>query len=92
MTDAQKKELYDGGYKAAKAFFDAKPNGVNTFGAIPANIAGCVYADLNNDGFITASELAAVIAAAASPPPDLDWDEMAIDDPIALDPRSWAAA
>ncbi len=43
-------------------------------------------------GASTLSELTAVIAAAASPPPDLDWDEMAIDDPIALDPRSWAAA
>jgi NTE family protein len=40
LTDAQKQELYDGGHKAAKAFFDSKPNGVNTFGAIPANIAG----------------------------------------------------
>jgi aryl-alcohol dehydrogenase-like predicted oxidoreductase len=40
----------------------------------------------------SAAELSAVIAAAASPPPDLDWDEMAIDDPNALDPRSWAAA
>jgi aryl-alcohol dehydrogenase-like predicted oxidoreductase len=37
-------------------------------------------------------ELNAVIAAASSPPPDLDWDEMAIDDPVALDPRQWAAA
>jgi len=43
-------------------------------------------------GAATARELAAVIAAAASPPPDLDWDEMAIDDPVALDPRRWAAA
>jgi aryl-alcohol dehydrogenase-like predicted oxidoreductase len=40
----------------------------------------------------TAAELSAVIAAAASPPPDLDWNEMAIDDPVALDPRRWAAA
>jgi NTE family protein len=40
LTDAQKQELYEFGYKAAKAFFDAKPTGVNTFGAIPANIAG----------------------------------------------------
>ena len=40
----------------------------------------------------SAAELAAVIAAASSPPPDLDWDEMAIDDPIALDPARWAAA
>lgn len=39
-----------------------------------------------------AAELSAVIAAAASPPPDLDWDEMAIDDPTALDPHRWAAA
>jgi aryl-alcohol dehydrogenase-like predicted oxidoreductase len=43
-------------------------------------------------GAATAAELTAVIAAAASPPPDLDWDEMAIDDPVALDPRRWAAA
>ncbi|MES2034557.1 MAG: bifunctional regulator KidO [Pseudomonadota bacterium] len=40
----------------------------------------------------SAAELSAVIAAAASPPPDLDWDEMAIDDPSALDPQRWAAA
>ena len=31
-------------------------------------------------GAATTAELCAVIAAAASPPPDLDWDEMAIDD------------
>ncbi|HEY1749861.1 MAG TPA: aldo/keto reductase [Caulobacteraceae bacterium] len=43
-------------------------------------------------GASTAAELSAVIAAAASPPPDLDWDEMAIDDPVALDPRRWQAA
>ena len=43
-------------------------------------------------GAASSAELAAVIAAAASPPPDLDWDEMAIDDPVALDPRRWAAA
>ncbi|MBS0363154.1 MAG: bifunctional regulator KidO [Proteobacteria bacterium] len=40
----------------------------------------------------SAAEMSAVIAAAMSPPPDLDWDEMALDDPDALDPRSWAAA
>ncbi len=39
LTVAQKKFLYDSGYKAAKAFFDAKPDGRNTYGAIPANIA-----------------------------------------------------
>lgn len=43
-------------------------------------------------GVTSAAELQAVIAAAASPPPDLDWDDMAIDDPVALDPRQWAAA
>ncbi len=43
-------------------------------------------------GAATASELSAVIAAAGSPPPDLDWDDMAMDDPVALDPRRWAAA
>jgi aryl-alcohol dehydrogenase-like predicted oxidoreductase len=43
-------------------------------------------------GASTAAELAAIIAAAASPPPDLDWDEMALDDPVALDPHRWAAA
>ena len=40
----------------------------------------------------SAAELAAVLAAASNPPPDLDWDEMAIDDPIALDPDRWVAA
>jgi hypothetical protein len=39
LTDAQKQELYDDGYQAAKQFFDARPNGVNTYGAIPANLA-----------------------------------------------------
>lgn len=43
-------------------------------------------------GSASAAELNAVIAAAGSPPPDLDWDDMALDDPVALDPRRWAAA
>jgi len=43
-------------------------------------------------GAATAAELSAVIAAAASPPPDLDWDGMALDDPVALDTRRWVAA
>ena len=43
-------------------------------------------------GVTTAAELNAVIAAASSPPPDLDWDDMAINDPVALDPRAWRAA
>jgi aryl-alcohol dehydrogenase-like predicted oxidoreductase len=43
-------------------------------------------------GVSSAAEMSAVVAAAMSPPPDLDWDEMAINDPVALDPRAWAAA
>jgi aryl-alcohol dehydrogenase-like predicted oxidoreductase len=43
-------------------------------------------------GVASAAEMSAVVAAAMSPPPDLDWDEMAINDPAALDPRAWAAA
>ncbi len=40
-------------------------------------------------GVTSASEMSAVVAAAMSPPPDLDWDEMALDDPDAI---AWAAA
>lgn len=40
----------------------------------------------------TAAELSAIIAAAASPPPDLDWDDMALDDEAAQDTGRWAAA
>lgn len=40
LTAEQKHFLYDSGYQAAKAFFDAHPTGVNTYGAVPANIAG----------------------------------------------------
>jgi aryl-alcohol dehydrogenase-like predicted oxidoreductase len=36
-------------------------------------------------GVTSAAELQAVVAAAASPPPDLDWEGMAIEDPQALD-------
>ena len=43
-------------------------------------------------GVATAPELQAVVAAAMSPPPELDWDEMALEDPAALDSRGWAAA
>jgi aryl-alcohol dehydrogenase-like predicted oxidoreductase len=49
-------------------------------------------ADVVIVGAATAAELSAVIAAAGSPPPELDWDEMALDDPEALEPRRWAAA
>lgn len=38
LTDAQKKELFDSGYNTAKAFFEAKPDGRNTFGAMPASL------------------------------------------------------
>ncbi len=43
-------------------------------------------------GVSSAAEMSAVVAAAANPPPDLDWDEMAIDDPTVLEPGQWAAA
>jgi aryl-alcohol dehydrogenase-like predicted oxidoreductase len=43
-------------------------------------------------GVASASELQAVIAAANSPPPDLDWDEMALEDPAPLADNGWAAA
>jgi aryl-alcohol dehydrogenase-like predicted oxidoreductase len=43
-------------------------------------------------GVTSAAELSAVVAAALSPPPELDWDEMALDDPAVLDGRGWAAA
>jgi hypothetical protein len=40
LSDAQKRELYDFGYDAAKEFFEAKPDGRNTFGRVPASLAG----------------------------------------------------
>ena len=43
-------------------------------------------------GVTSSAELQAVVAAAMSPPPELDWDEMALEDPAALDGRGWAAA
>jgi aryl-alcohol dehydrogenase-like predicted oxidoreductase len=43
-------------------------------------------------GAANAAELSAVIAAAGSPPPDLDWDDMALEDPEALAPTRWALA
>jgi NTE family protein len=39
LTDAQKEELYNSGYATAKAFFEAKPDGRNTFGAVPASLS-----------------------------------------------------
>jgi NTE family protein len=39
LTAAQKKELYDWGYSTGKAFFEAHPDGRNTFGAVPAGVA-----------------------------------------------------
>ncbi len=47
-------------------------------------------ADVVIVGAATAAELQAVIAAAASPPPDLDWDEMALEDASVVDP--WPAS
>lgn len=43
-------------------------------------------------GVTTAAELQAVLAAAAAPPPELDWEEMALDDLSALDSARVAAA
>ena len=43
-------------------------------------------------GVSTAAEFTAVLAAAANPPPDLDWDDMALEDPAALDEPRWVAA
>jgi aryl-alcohol dehydrogenase-like predicted oxidoreductase len=43
-------------------------------------------------GVTSAAEMSAVIAAASSPPPDLDWDDMALDDPGSVDPHQWVAA
>jgi aryl-alcohol dehydrogenase-like predicted oxidoreductase len=39
-------------------------------------------------GAATTAELSAVIAAAASPPPELDWDDMALEDAAVLDPAA----
>jgi NTE family protein len=40
LSEAQKKELYDFGYKTAKAFFAANPDGRNSYGEVPASLAG----------------------------------------------------
>lgn len=40
LDEAQKKELYDLGYSAAKGFFEANPDGRNTYGKVPASLAG----------------------------------------------------
>jgi len=40
LTTAEKKELYDNGHAAGKTFFDAKPDGRNTFGAVPPTPPG----------------------------------------------------
>jgi aryl-alcohol dehydrogenase-like predicted oxidoreductase len=43
-------------------------------------------------GVTSAPELQAIVAAAMSPPPDLDWDDMALDEAAALEADRWAAA
>jgi len=40
-------------------------------------------------GVTSAAELRAILAAAAAPVPDLDWASLALDHPLALDPRRW---
>ncbi|QUD87096.1 aldo/keto reductase [Phenylobacterium montanum] len=42
-------------------------------------------------GVTSAAELQAIIAAANRPPPDLDWNEMALADASALDGKGYAA-
>ena len=42
-------------------------------------------------GVTSAAELQAIIAAAGRPPPDLDWNEMALADASALDGKGFAA-
>jgi NTE family protein len=39
LTPQQKQELYDYGYSAGKAFFAGNPNGVNTYGQVPAQLS-----------------------------------------------------
>jgi aryl-alcohol dehydrogenase-like predicted oxidoreductase len=43
-------------------------------------------------GARSAAELHALIAAAATPMPSLDWSRFALDHPLALDPRRWPGA
>jgi aryl-alcohol dehydrogenase-like predicted oxidoreductase len=43
-------------------------------------------------GVTSAAELKAILAAAAAPSPVLDWDDLALDHSLALDPNRWAAA
>ncbi len=43
-------------------------------------------------GVTSAAELRAILAAAATPVPDLDWTALALDHPVALDPRRWTEA
>jgi aryl-alcohol dehydrogenase-like predicted oxidoreductase len=43
-------------------------------------------------GARSAAELKALAAAASTPLPNLDWRELALDHPVALDPRKWTAA
>lgn len=42
-------------------------------------------------GVTTAAELSAIVSAALSPPPNLDWDDMALDVPAVLDCNRWGA-
>ena len=40
----------------------------------------------------SAAELRAILAAATTPSPQLDWAALKLHDPVALDPQIWAAA
>lgn len=43
-------------------------------------------------GVTSAAELRAILAASNAPIPDLDWAALALDHPLALDPRRWTEA
>lgn len=43
-------------------------------------------------GVTSAAELRAILAASAAPVPELDWAALALDHPLALDPRRWSDA
>jgi aryl-alcohol dehydrogenase-like predicted oxidoreductase len=43
-------------------------------------------------GVTSAAELRAIVAASNAPVPHLDWSQLALDHPLALDPRLWTQA
>lgn len=43
-------------------------------------------------GLTSLAEWRAIAAAAAAPAPELDWEALALDDPVVLDPGKWQSA